>query len=190
MGITAHHVRIIVSLFESPKVGKIIHIPNNIKIICNYDSVVFKQENRKQTHKNINVNNLLSIPIPIPGFTELNQGKIRVQTRILENKREILALDPNKQAFLDLDKTGHSIKARYFRPGDRFRPLGMVGNKKLKSLFIDSKIPKSIRYRIPILTNAKDDIIWVYGQRIAHFCRVTDKTKKILFVQGSKVINY
>ena len=66
----------------------------------------------------------------------------------------------------------------------------MMGNKKLKSLFIDSKIPKLIRHRIPILTNAKDDIIWVYGQRIAHFCRVTDKTKKILFVQGSKAINY
>ena len=89
-----------------------------------------------------------------------------------------------------MDKTGHCIKARYFRPGDRFRPLGMVGNKKLKSLFIDKKIPKSVRFRIPILTNAADDIIWVYGQRIAHFCRVTVKTKKILFVQGNKAINY
>ena len=96
--------------------------------------------------------------------------------------REIFSLDPNKQAFLDLDKTGLAIKARYFHPGDRFRPLGMVGNKKLNSLFIDSKIPKSIRHQIPILTNAEDDIIWVYGQRIAHFCRVTDKTRKILFV--------
>ena len=35
----------------------------------------------------------------------------------------------------------------------------MAGNKKLKSFFIDSKIPKLIRHRIPILTNAEDDII-------------------------------
>ena len=113
-----------------------------------------------------------------------------MQTQILKDKSNISSLNPKMQAFLDLDQTGLFIKARYFRPGDRFRPLGMAGNKKLKSLFIDNKIPKSIRQRIPILTNAKDDIIWVYGQRIAHFCRVTDKTKKILFVQGSKVINY
>ena len=150
----------------------------------------FEQENKIELQVSINENKSLSIPIHIPGFTDLIQGKIRMQTVILEDKREILSLDPNKEAFLDLDKTGFSIKARYFRPGDRFRPLGMVGNKKLKSLFIDSKIPKSIRHRIPILTNAKDDIIWVYGQRIAHFCRVTGKTKKILFVQGNKTINY
>jgi len=89
-----------------------------------------------------------------------------------------------------LRKPGFIIKARFFRPGDRFRPLGVLGNKKLKSFFIDSKIPKYIRHKIPILTNDKDDIIWVYGQRIAHIYRVTNKTKKILFVQGSRVINY
>ena len=75
-------------------------------------------------------------------------------------------------------------------PSRDFLKESMDANRKLKSLLFDSKIPKSIRDRIPILTNAKDDIIWVYGQRIAHFCRVTDKTKKILFVQGSKPINY
>ena len=189
-GITAHHIQKVVRLFESPKVGKTIHIPGKIKVTCGYGSVLFERENKEKSERDIHENNTFSIPIPIPGFTELTQGEIRVQTQILEDKREFSSLDPNKQAFLDLDKTGLSIKARYFRPGDRFRPLGMMGNKKLKSLFIDSKVPKSVRHRIPILTNAKDDIIWVYGQRIAHFCRVTDKTTKILFVQGNKVINY
>ena len=190
LGLTANHIRKIVRLFEFPKVGKTLHMPRNIKVTCSYDTIVFKQENKKPPRKVFIGNNSHSIPIHIPGLTELTQGKIRVQTQILEDKRQISLLNPKMQAILDLDQTGFFIKARYFRPGDRFRPLGMVGNKKLKSLFIDSKIPKSIRHRIPILTNAKDDIIWVYGQRIAHFCRVTDKTKKILFVQGSKVINY
>ena len=190
LGLTDNHIRKIVRLFEFPKVGKTLHMPRNIRVICSYDSVVFEQENKKPPSMVFNEGNSLSIPIHIPGFTELTEGEIRMQTQILEVKREISSLDPKKQAFLDLDQTGLFIKVRYFRPGDRFCPLGMVGNKKLKSFFIDSKIPKSIRHRIPILTNAKDDIIWVYGQRIAHFCRVTDKTKKILFVQGSKVINY
>ncbi len=186
-GITAHHILKINRLFETPKTGKIIQLPGSIRVTCGYDSVLFEKIIKIYPQGDISENNLFLIPIHIPGFTELNYGKICLETQVLEDTREISSLDPNKQAFFDLEKTGFSIKVRYFRAGDRFRPLGMAGNKKLKSFFIDSKIPKSIRHRIPILTNAKDDIIWVYGQRIAHFCRVTDKTSKILFVQGNKL---
>lgn len=188
LGITAHHVREVVKLFESPKAGKIINIPRDINVTCSYDSVVFEQIENLQI--NTSENKSFSTPILIPGFTELTEGQIRVQTQILEEKREITSLNPQMQAFLDLEKTGSTIKARFFQNGDRFRPLGMEGNKKLKSLFIDSKVPKYLRSRIPILTNAQDDIIWVYGQRIAHFYRVTDKTRKILFIQGNRAINY
>ncbi len=189
LGISAHHVREVVNLFESPKAGKTLNIPRGIKVTCSYDSVFFEQlvENAR---KDASGNKTFSKSILIPGFTELTDDQFRVQTQILEEKREFSSLNPNMQAFLDLEKTGLSIKARFFRAGDRFRPLGMLGNKKLKSFFIDNKIPKFIRSRIPILTNDKDDIIWVYGQRIAHFCRVTDKTRKILFVQGNRTINY
>ena len=187
--ITAHHVREVNDLFNFPKVGKTLNIPRNIKVTCSYDSVVFQQtmENSKE---NISEKESFPTPILIPGFTELTEGQIRVETQILEGKSEYSTLNPNMQAFLDLEKTGFIIKARFFRSGDRFSPLGLLGNKKLKSFFIDSKIPKHVRHKIPILTNDKDDIIWVYGQRIGHFYRVTDKTKKILFVQGNRAINY
>ena len=66
----------------------------------------------------------------------------------------------------------------------------IVMNPETLNQILDSKIPKDIRHKIPILTNDKDDIIWVYGQRIAHFYRVTNKTKNILFVQGNREINY
>ena len=51
---------------------------------------------------------------------------------------------------------------RYFRAGDRFRPLGMHGEKKLKDLFIDRKIPVSARGRIPLLL-CHGTIFWVGG---------------------------
>jgi len=189
--ITSHHVREVNALFDSPKVGKTLNIPRNIKVTCGYDSVVF-QQTIKNPRENIREKESFPTPILIPGFTELTEGQIRVETQILEGKgeREYSSLNPNMQAFLDLEKTGFIIKARFFRSGDRFRPLGVLGNKKLKSFFIDSKVPKHMRHKIPILTNDKDDIIWVYGQRIAHFCRVTNKTRKILFVQGNRAINY
>jgi len=183
--ITAHHVQEVIHLFNSPKTGKVINIPRGMTVTCNYGVVsfamkvdVFGEDEQWMT------------PIAVPGTTELLVGQIRMQTQIFSHAKDLSSLDPERQAFLDLEKTGLAIQARFFRAGDRFCPLGMLGSKKLKSFFIDRKVPREARSRIPILTNANDDIIWVYGQRISHSYRVTDKTKKILFVEGDKAINY
>ncbi len=90
------------------------------------------------------------------------------------------------KATFDFDQTGDQILVRYFQPGDRFLPLGMPGTKKLKKFFNDEKIPREQRSRIPILTTAAGDIIWVYGQRISHPCRVTPETKRVLIIEGLK----
>ena len=94
------------------------------------------------------------------------------------------SVDQANQAFLDFETTGGNIMIRFFRAGDRLRPLGMKGTKKLKSLFIDEKVPQEIRSAVPILTTGEDDIIWVYGTRIAHDYRVTSDTSKVLFIKG------
>jgi tRNA(Ile)-lysidine synthase len=183
--ITAHHVQQIINLFNSPKSGKALNIPRGVTVTCSYGSVLFSKG-----IGDICENEPLVTPISVPGTTELLEGNIRIQTQILADKRDFSSLDSGRQAFLDLGETGLVIKARFFREGDRFCPLGMTGNKKVKSFFIDRKVPRSMRSQIPILTNANDDIIWVYGQRISHSYRVTDKTEKVLFVQGDKAINY
>ena len=82
---------------------------------------------------------------------------------------------------------GGNIQLRFFQPGDIFVPLGMQGHKKVKSFFIDQKIPRKKRPFIPILINGNDDIIWIYGERISDSFRVDATTKKVLFIEG-KVI--
>jgi tRNA(Ile)-lysidine synthase len=57
-----------------------------------------------------------------------------------------------------------SLRAR--RPGDRFRPLGMRGQKKLQDYFVDAKIPREERERVPLLL-AGGRIASVIGYRIA-----------------------
>ena len=184
--ITAHHVQQIINLFNSPKAGKTLNIPRGVTVTCRYESVLFSK-----VIGGICENESLVTPIIVPGTTELLEGHIRrVETQIFTDKRDLNSLDTGRQAFFDLEKTGFGIQVRFFRAGDRFCPLGMTGNKKLKSFFIDQKVPQSMRSQIPILTNAEDDIIWVYGQRISHIYRVTNKTEKVLFIEGDKAINY
>jgi tRNA(Ile)-lysidine synthase len=183
---TAHHVQQVINLFNSPKPGKTLNIPRGVTVTSSYESVLFAK-----VVDGICAKESLVTPIAVPGTTELLEGHIRkMQTQIFTDKRGLLSLDAGRQAFLDLEATGLVIKARFFRAGDRFCPLGMTGNKKLKSFFIDRKVPRSMRSQIPILTNANDDIIWVYGQRISQHYRVTDKTEKVLFIEGNKAINY
>ncbi|HYL81723.1 MAG TPA: tRNA lysidine(34) synthetase TilS [Candidatus Acidoferrum sp.] len=59
-----------------------------------------------------------------------------------------------------------SLSLRGWRPGDRFRPLGLRGQKKLQDFFVDAKVPRRERARIPLLL-AGGRIAWVVGQRIA-----------------------
>jgi tRNA(Ile)-lysidine synthase len=184
--ITSHHVQQIINLFNSPKAGKVLNIPRGVTVTCSYDSVLFSK-----ITDGICENELLVTQIAIPGTTELLEGPIRsVKTQIIAGTLSVCSLKTERQAFFDLEKTGLGIQVRFFRAGDRFCPLGMTGSKKLKSFFIDQKVPQSMRSHIPILTNADDDIIWVYGQRISHHYRVTDKTEKVLFIEGNKAINY
>ena len=57
--------------------------------------------------------------------------------------------------------TGH-LTVRNFRRGDRFQPLGMAGHKKIKDLFIEKKVPLSIRARCPLLAMG-EEILWIPG---------------------------
>jgi tRNA(Ile)-lysidine synthase len=58
------------------------------------------------------------------------------------------------------------LSLRAWRPGDRFRPLGMPGQKKLQDFFVDAKVPRQERGRVPLLLTG-GRIAWVVGHRIA-----------------------
>jgi tRNA(Ile)-lysidine synthase len=82
-------------------------------------------------------------------------------------------------AYFDCKKLKFPLILRSKKPGDRFVPLGLQGNKKIKDFFIDRKIPRSQRKRIPLLLSAQD-VIWVVGEEISERVKVTARTKKIV----------
>ena len=68
------------------------------------------------------------------------------------------------------------------RDGDFFTPLGMKGRKKLKDLFINEKIDKSKRNKIPLIL-FNNEIAWIVGLRISEKFKITEETKRILIIQ-------
>lgn len=67
-------------------------------------------------------------------------------------------------------------------PGDRFRPLGMAGTRKLKDYFIDLGVPKGERDAQPLLL-AGGEIIWVVGRAVSVEAAVKEDTRRMLQVE-------
>jgi len=58
------------------------------------------------------------------------------------------------------------LYVRSWRAGDRIRPLGMAGTKKLQDIFVDAKVPADRRARIPVL-ECGGELVWLPGYRVA-----------------------
>jgi tRNA(Ile)-lysidine synthase len=71
------------------------------------------------------------------------------------------------------------LEMRKWRVGDRFKPFGMIGWKKLSDFFIDQKLSIIEKENLWILTQG-DEIVWVIGMRMDDRFKVTSQTKSIL----------
>ena len=76
-------------------------------------------------------------------------------------------------AYLDAGRIQFPMIIRNFRPGDRFIPLGMKGQKKVKDFFIDLKIPSQKRALVPILMS-QGNIVWICGNRLDNRFKITE----------------
>jgi tRNA(Ile)-lysidine synthase len=85
-------------------------------------------------------------------------------------------------ALVDYHALQFPLKMRNFRPGDRFHPLGSRGTQKLKEFFIDHKVPRFDRPKIPLLISG-ETIAWVVGHRISERVKVTETTKRVLRIE-------
>jgi len=85
--------------------------------------------------------------------------------------------DP-KRVWVDGDKLTLPLYLRPMRDADRFRPLHLAGSKSLSDFFIDEKIPRHLRRRIPILWSG-DQVVWVCGRRLDDRFKVTAETTRV-----------
>ena len=73
-----------------------------------------------------------------------------------------------------------ALEVRGWQQGDRFRPLGAPGTKKLKDWFIDRHIPVKERKLLPLVVSQSGEIIWVPGFPPADSIKIGSATKRAL----------
>jgi len=123
-------------------------------------------------------------PLLIPGETRA-LGR-RFVARRLDNApdRPLRAYcTPARQVF-DADEVGARLYVRVRRPGDRFAPLGMHGEKKLSDFFIDRGVPAPCRDAVPLIA---DDarIFWVVGYMPSSSGAVGPRTRHFLEIEAA-----
>jgi tRNA(Ile)-lysidine synthase len=64
------------------------------------------------------------------------------------------------------------------RPGDRMRPRGGRGTRKLQDLLVDAKVPRSERETLPLLATRTGVVLFVPGLRPAEDCRPDPEARR------------
>lgn len=102
-------------------------------------------------------------PLAVPGRTDLPGWVVMAETI------RPPPVEPRPrtrfEAWLDADALGPNLVVRSRRPGDRLRPLGLGGEKKVQDLFVDAKVPQEEREAVPVVC-ASWGIAWVVGLRV------------------------
>ena len=84
--------------------------------------------------------------------------------------------------WLNYDKIECGLQFRRRASGDYLTVDDAGHKKKLKSYFIDEKIPQIKREHIWLLAQ-QSHVLWVIGGRISAVCKIKEDTKKILEVR-------
>lgn len=78
--------------------------------------------------------------------------------------------------------SGTPLTISTWSKGDRIKPFGMKGTKKVSDIFNDAKIGADIKKAIPILRHG-NDIVWIPGLRSTRLFNVTSASTRYITVR-------
>lgn len=114
----------------------------------------------------------------VPSRLALSEVGLEITARMVPGEGYVAPRHPHLVAF-DAARLASPLMVRARRPGDRFHPFGAPGEQRLKRLFIDAKVPRWERARIP-LVEAGGEIIWVAGLRRGVQAPVGAESRRVL----------
>ncbi|MBL7996639.1 tRNA lysidine(34) synthetase TilS [bacterium] len=91
--------------------------------------------------------------------------------------------------YVDREKIKGHLRLRNWKTGDKFKPIGMNGFKKLSDFFVDNKISVIEKKNIPLLCEkigTKENIIWVCGLRLDDRYKVDNRTHHLLKLEYNR----
>jgi tRNA(Ile)-lysidine synthase len=133
------------------------------EVVVSYGNVHFRPRAGLRQDSSPRSGSPESVLVEGPGIYRL-PGKSEGRALKLEEGKHP-ALPPTDAAIFDAARIGWPLQVRARRPGDRMRPRGGRGSRKVSDLLVDAKIPRDQRPELPVLVAADGTILFVAGLR-------------------------
>ena len=120
--------------------------------------------------------------VAVPGsMTWAGTGQ-RIQVQEVTRQQVATMIPAQDCIVIDASRISQPLVVRAWERGDRFCPYGMKGrSKKLQDFFMDVKLSRADRSRIPLVV-APEGIVWVVGYRQDERWAVTSDTKRYMIL--------
>jgi tRNA(Ile)-lysidine synthase len=89
------------------------------------------------------------------------------------------------EAYFDAASTP-VLSVRCWRPGDRIRPLGLGGSRKIHDVFVDKRVRLASRKSWPLVVS-RDEVVWVPGLVRSGAALITAECKKVLHLRADSL---
>jgi tRNA(Ile)-lysidine synthase len=112
--------------------------------------------------------------LEVPGEVDIPELSIRVGLYRRPVEPWMFAGAPSRAGLALPLAAGDRVTVRNRRPGDRLRPLGADGSRRLKEVLVDRRVPRDQRARLPLLC-VGGRIAWVPGVTIDQRFRICNE---------------
>jgi tRNA(Ile)-lysidine synthase len=176
-GIGYAHIQGVKDLAYSDHPSGHLNLPYHTLVRREYDFLVISKVG-KFDRNFIKERDQVFYKVTLPGSLNIAESG---KTIIFDFVEPPVQTKSNRQdiVFMDYDKIILPLVIRTGKPGDRIQPLGMKGTKKIKSYFIDKKVPLNFRKDVLLLLD-QESVLWIAGMRMSERVKITEKTRRIL----------
>ena len=125
-----------------------------------------------------------SMELQVPGENRIPVRKLTIICKVFSKSDDFSMQNipqKNYTKWFDYDIIQSSLCVRTKKPGDRII-INKGQSKKLKSWFINEKIPAESRGKVLLLADG-DQILWIIGHRMSSGYQITELTQRILQVE-------
>ncbi|MEZ4804903.1 MAG: tRNA lysidine(34) synthetase TilS [Bacteroidia bacterium] len=89
--------------------------------------------------------------------------------------------------YFDIDKCQLPLEIRLWKNGDKMKPLGMRGNKKISDILTDKKISTAIRNQQCVLSSNSGEIMALLPNVSSEHHKITSSTTRVLCVNVKSI---
>lgn len=146
------HIDLILDLIYSKRANSFVNLPNDVIANKCYNMLELKRDVFEITNYEIEFDEYATLP---------NGHVIERVLDTSDNSNSICRLDSSEITL--------PLIVRTRRLGDKMAVKGMDGTKKIKDIFIDSKINLTERDSWPIVVDSKGKVVWIPGVKKSKF---------------------